>query len=135
VSDPVELLSRVPLFGGIARKQLSKLVERMSKRTFSEGELAIEEGQGGAGFWLIEGGTATVSVRGNEVRKLGPGDYFGEIALLDDGPRSASVTAESDLSCLGISAWEFKAFVAEHPDAAWAVMGTLARRLREAEAR
>jgi CRP/FNR family cyclic AMP-dependent transcriptional regulator len=135
VSDPVDLVSRVPLFAGVDRKQLSKLVDRMSKRTFSEGDVVIEEGRGGAGFWLIENGSANVTVRGNEVRTLAPGDYFGEIALIDDGLRSASVTAASDLSCLGIAAWEFKAFIAEYPDAAWAVMGTLARRLREAEAR
>ena len=135
MSDAAEMLSRVPLFAGVDRKQLAKLVDRMSERTFSEGEAAVEEGRGGAGFWLIESGDANVSVGGNPVRTLGPGDYFGEIALIDDGPRSASVVAATDLQCRGIAAWEFKGFVLEHPDAAWAIMATLARRLREAEAR
>ena len=135
MSDTTEMLSRVPLFAGVDRKQLGKLVDRMSERTFSEGETAVEEGRGGAGFWLIESGDANVSVGGSQVRTLGPGDYFGEIALIDDGPRSASVIAATDMQCRGIAAWEFKGFVQEHPDAAWAIMETLARRLREAEAR
>jgi CRP/FNR family cyclic AMP-dependent transcriptional regulator len=135
VSDTAEILSRVPLFAAVDRKQLSKLVERMSERTFAEGESAVEEGRGGAGFWLIESGDANVSIGGRSVRTLGPGDYFGEIALIDDGLRSASVVAATDLTCRGIAAWEFKAFITEHPEAAWAIMQTLARRLREAETR
>jgi CRP/FNR family cyclic AMP-dependent transcriptional regulator len=135
MGDTAEMLSRVPLFAGIDRKQLSRLVDRMSERTFAEGETALEEGRGGAGFWLIESGDANVSVGGSQVRTLGPGDYFGEIALIDDGPRSASVVAATDMQCRGIAAWEFKGFVLEHPEAAWAIMETLARRLREAEAR
>jgi CRP/FNR family cyclic AMP-dependent transcriptional regulator len=135
MSDTADTLSRVPLFAGVDRKQLAKLVDRMSERTFAEGETALEEGRGGAGFWLIESGDANVSVGGSQVRTLGPGDYFGEIALIDDGPRSASVIAATDLHCRGIAAWEFKGYVLEHPEAAWAIMETLARRLREAEAR
>lgn len=135
MSDTAQMLSRVPLFAGVDRKQLAKLVDRMTERTFAEGESAVEEGRGGAGFWLIESGDANVSVGGQQIRTLGPGDYFGEIALIDDGLRSASVVAATDLSCRGIAAWEFKAFVTEHPEAAWAIMETLARRLREAEAR
>lgn len=94
----------------------------------------IEEGRGGAGFWLIESGNATVSVRGQAVRALGPGDWFGEIALVDEGPRSATVTAATDLRCQGIVAWEFGPFVKEHPEVAWVLMQTLAARLREAQA-
>jgi CRP-like cAMP-binding protein len=135
MSEQTDKLARVPLLSGVERRELERLVNRMSTRSFSAGETAIEEGRGGAGFWLIDSGEAEVSVGGKSVRKLGPGDYFGEIALIDDGPRSATVVAASDMSCLGISAWEFKAFVGEHPEAAWAVMQTLARRLREAEAR
>jgi len=135
MSDSIDMLGRVPLLAGVGRKELNRLVKRMSSRTFSAGDTAIEEGRGGAGFWLIESGTADVSIGGKPVRTLGPGDYFGEIALIDDGPRSATVVAATDLRCLGIAAWEFKAFVAEHPDAAWAVMQTLAGRLRESETR
>ncbi len=135
MSGSAERLGQVPILSGMGRKELDKLAGRMSSRTFAEGETAIEEGRGGAGFWLIESGNADVSIGGKHVRSLGPGDYFGEIALIDDGPRSATVIAATDMTCLGIAAWEFKAFVDEHPDAAWAVMQTLAQRLREAESR
>jgi CRP/FNR family transcriptional regulator len=133
MADPVEMLSRVPLFSKVKPKELRRLVQRMSERTFNEGDLAVQEGAGGAGFWLIQEGNATVSIRGEIVRTLGPGDHFGEIALLDEGPRSATVTATTDLRCLGMAAWEFRPFIEEHPDAAWAIMQTLARRLREAQ--
>ncbi len=135
MSDAAEMLRRVPLFAGVDPKQLAKLVDRMSERTFAEGETAIEEGRGGAGFWLIESGDANVSIGGRQVRTLGSGDYFGEIALIDDGPRSATVVAATDLRCRGIAAWEFKGFIHDHPEAAWPIMETLAKRLREAEAR
>jgi CRP-like cAMP-binding protein len=72
---------------------------------------------------------------GGEVRAtLGPGDYFGEVALIDEGPRSASITAATDILSYGLTAWEFKPFVEEHPQVAWAMLQTLARRLREAQA-
>ena len=135
MADPVATLANVPLFAGVSRKDLKRLVERMSERTFNEGEIAVEEGRGGAGFWLIEDGSATVSIGGEIVRTLGPGEYFGEIALLDDGPRTATVTAGTDLRCLGMATWEFRPFVLEHPDVALTMLQTLARRLREAEAR
>src|SRR5919198_1308423 len=133
--DPVEMLAEVPLFAGVRRRELKRLADRMSERTFTEGEVAVEEGRGGAGFWLIQDGSATVSIGGQIVRTLGPGDYFGEIALLDDGPRTATVTAGTDLRCLGMATWEFRPFVLEHPDIALTMLQALARRLREAESR
>lgn len=123
------------MFAGVGRKELKRLADRMSERTFAEGEVAVEEGRGGAGFWLIRDGDATVSIRGEIVRSLGAGEYFGEIALLDDGPRTATVTAASDMRCLGMASWEFRPFVLEHPEVALTMLQALARRLREAEAR
>ena len=135
MTDAVEMLGNVPLFSGIGRRELKRLADRMSERTFAEGEIAVEEGRGGAGFWLIRDGSATVSVAGQIVRTLGPGEYFGEIALLDDGPRTATVTAGTDMRCLGMASWEFRPFVLDHPELALTMLQTLARRLREAEAR
>jgi|1186.fasta_scaffold248560_2 CRP/FNR family cyclic AMP-dependent transcriptional regulator len=135
MAESNETLARVPLLSGVGRKELGRLAQRMTARTFAAGETAIEEGRGGAGFWMIESGEADVLVSGNAVRRLGSGDYFGEIALIDDGPRSATVVAASEMRCMGLAPWEFKAFLAEHPEAAWTVMQTLASRLREAEAR
>jgi CRP-like cAMP-binding protein len=130
-----EKLARVPLFSRLRPKELKQLAKRMSERRWNEGETVIEEGKGGAGFWVIESGNVTVSVGGKPVNTLGPGEHFGEIALLDEGPRSATVTAATDLHCFGIVAWEFAPFVRENPDVAWTMMQNLAARVREAEAR
>jgi CRP/FNR family transcriptional regulator, cyclic AMP receptor protein len=135
MADVAENLSKVPIFSGVKEKDLRKLAERMMERTFGEGETITEQGKSGVGFFVIEAGDATVSIRGEIVRTLGPGDWFGEIALIDDGPRSATIVAGTDLRCRGMTAWEFRPFVQEHPEVAWPLLETLAARLREAEAR
>jgi CRP/FNR family cyclic AMP-dependent transcriptional regulator len=126
-------LARVPLFSGIKPKELRKLGKRMSERTFNEGDEITKEGESGIGFFVIEDGNATVSVGGKIVRTLGPGEHFGEIALIDSGPRSATIVAGTDLRCRGMSAWEFRPFVEEHPEVAWTLLESLVARLREAE--
>jgi CRP-like cAMP-binding protein len=128
-------LAAVPLFARLRPRELERLAKQMSERSWSEGETVIAEGKGGIGFWVIEEGSATVSVHGDIIRSLGPGDHFGEIALLDEGPRTATVTAATDLRCRGMVAWEFGPFVRENPDVAWTLLQTLATRLREIEAR
>jgi CRP/FNR family cyclic AMP-dependent transcriptional regulator len=135
MADVGESLSRVPLFAGLGDKERRKLAERMNERTFGEGDTIMEQGHSGVGFFIIEEGDATVSVDGQIVRTLGPGDWFGEIALIDEGPRTATIVAGTDLRCRGMTAWEFKPFVQEHPEVAWPLLETLAARLRDAEAR
>jgi CRP-like cAMP-binding protein len=128
-----ESLARVSLFSGVKPKDLKKLGRRMQERSFTEGEMVTIEGESGLGFFVIEDGNATVSRDGKVVRNLGPGDFFGEVALIDSGPRSATVMATTDLRCRGMTAWEFKPFVEEHPEVAWSLLQTLVGRLREAE--
>ena len=135
MADLVESLKGVPLFGSVRDKELGRLAKVMRESRFNEGEVITTEGRSGVGFFLIEDGNATVSLRGEIVRTLGPGDHFGEIALIDEGPRSATVTATTDLRCRGLAAWEFRSFVQEHPEVAWPLLQTLASRLREAEER
>ena len=135
MADVAENLSKVPIFSGVKDKDLKRLGERMMERSFGEGETITEEGKSGVGFFVIEQGDATVSIKGEIVRTLGPGDWFGEIALIDDGPRSATIVAGTDLRCRGMTAWEFRPFVQEHPEVAWPLLETLAARLREADAR
>jgi CRP-like cAMP-binding protein len=135
MADVVETLKRVPLFAGVKGRDLGRLAKVMSERTFAEGEAITTEGQSGVGFFVIEHGNATVSLKGEILRTLGPGDHIGEIALIDEGPRSATVTATTDLSCRGMAAWEFRSFVQEHPEVAWPLLQTLAARFREAEGR
>ncbi|OLE35620.1 MAG: hypothetical protein AUG48_10165 [Actinobacteria bacterium 13_1_20CM_3_68_9] len=135
MADVVDTLKRVPLFAGVKGRDLDRLAKVMSDRTFTEGEAITTEGHSGIGFFVIEHGNATVSLKGEVVRTLSPGDYIGEVALIDEGPRSATVTATTDLRCRGMAAWEFRSFVQEHPEVAWQLLQTLAARFREAEAR
>jgi CRP-like cAMP-binding protein len=133
MAEMEDTLARVPMFSGVKPKELKKLGKRMSERSFNEGDEITREGESGIGFFVIEHGNATVSVAGDIVRTLGPGDHFGEIALIDSGPRSATIVASTDLRCRGMSAWEFRPFVEEHPEVAWALLETLVSRLREAQ--
>jgi CRP-like cAMP-binding protein len=131
VSAPVELLQQVPLFQSLSRDELATLSRSFKDRTFKAGSAVTTEGQSGVGFFVIEEGGATVSVGGADRRTLGPGDYFGEMALIDDQPRSATITADSDLKCWGLTSWEFRPLVESNAQIAWAMLQTLAKRLRE----
>jgi CRP/FNR family transcriptional regulator, cyclic AMP receptor protein len=124
----------VPLFANLGEEDLETLANQMKERTFREGAAVTSEGLGGAGFFVIVEGNANVSVGSEQRGTLGPGDHFGEMALIDEGMRSATITAATDLRCYGLTAWEFRPFVEEHPQIAWALLQTLTRRLREAQA-
>ena len=132
---PLELLRRVPLFEGLDRSELEGVSRLMKQRTFDEGQAITSEGQGGVGFFVIEEGTAKVSVGGKDRGKLGPGDFFGEFALIDEGSstRSATITAESELRCYGMTPWEFRPLVQENASIGWKLLQSLAKKLRAAE--
>ena len=99
----------------------------MKERTFRAGETVTTEGAGGVGFFVIENGEARVSVGGQERRRLGPGDYCGEVALLTDSPRTATIVAETDLHCFGMTSWDFKPLVETHSSIAWKLLQAMAR--------
>lgn len=135
MADLAQSLSGIPLFAGLGKKDLKRLANQMSEHTFSEGKAIATEGQSGVGFFLIEDGSAQVSIDGKPIRTLGPGDHFGEIALIDEGPRAATVVAATDMRCRGMSSWEFRPLVQQHPELAWPLLQALARYLRDAGAR
>src|SRR5579862_3932843 len=119
MAAPVELLKQVPLFQGLDNKSLKRLSETFIDRAFvPDQELAVE-GSGGVGFFVIESGEAVVTVEGEERRTLGAGDWFGEIALLDAGLRTATVTATTDGKMYGLTQWQFRPLVEENASIAW----------------
>jgi CRP-like cAMP-binding protein len=134
-SARTELLRRVPLFSDIERRELEELANSLKERTFRAGETVSQEGQGGVGFFVIEDGEARVSVRGDERGRLGPGDYFGEIALIAESERTATIVAETELRCLGMTFWDFRPFVEGNGKVAWKMLQVLAKRLRDVEQR
>ena len=132
---PAEVLQRVPLFADLDRRELQSLASSFKERTFSAGETVASEGSGGVGVCIIDQGTARVSRRGEDISTLGPGDYFGEIALLDEGARTATVTAETELRCYGLTSWEFRPLVETNAGIAWKLLQALAKRLRQTQER
>ena len=135
MSLSAESLKQVPLFKDLSSRDLKQLAGAMNERTYAAGREITTEGESGLGFFVVADGQATVTVDGQTRRQLGPGDHFGEMALIDGGRRSAQVTADTDLTCYGMTAWNFKPFLKDHPDLVWALLQTLVARLREAEAR
>jgi len=132
-TDPAEALRHVPLLAGLGDRERERLARELHERTFTAGSTVVSEGATGTGFFVIADGNATVTVNEKERGKLGPGDYFGEMALIDDAPRSATITADSDIRAYGMTPWEFKPFVLSHPEIAWTLLRTLSTRLREAQ--
>ena len=132
---PKELLKRVPLFKGLDDKNLEMLSRTFTDRTFDAGQDIVTEGAGGVGFFIIGEGEALVTVGGEERRTLGAGDYFGEIALIDEGSRSATITAKSDVTAYGLTPWQFRPLVEENATIAWPLLVSMAQRLREIDSR
>ncbi|TML96848.1 MAG: cyclic nucleotide-binding domain-containing protein [Actinobacteria bacterium] len=122
-----ELLKRVPIFSDLDDKELGRIASSMKQRTFQAGDTVTTEGQGGVGFFVIEDGEALVSVGGDERRRLGPGDYFGEVALLNQSVRTATITAESELRCYGLTSWEFRPLVETHGSIAWKLLQAMSK--------
>jgi phosphoenolpyruvate synthase/pyruvate phosphate dikinase len=131
-ADPLESLPKVQLFAGLDPQQMGEISKLLKERRFPRGETVIVEGTGGAAFFLIESGEARVTIRGVEQAVLGPGDHFGELALIDGGARTATVTASTDLVCHGLTFWEFRPLVESNSGIAWKLLEALAGQLREA---
>ena len=121
-------LRKVPLFSGLDDRELSQLAGGMQERRVEAGHTVVSQGAGGAGFFVIEEGEAEVTVNGESRATLGPGDYFGEIALLTGSERTATVTAKTDLVCLGMTPWEFRPLVESNSSIAWKLLTAMAEK-------
>jgi CRP-like cAMP-binding protein len=130
-----ELLRNVPLFSALDDNELESLADEFNERRFQAGDSIALEGEGGLMFFVVESGEAAVEVQGEEVGKLGAGDHFGEIALIDRRPRTATVRATSDLKTYGLPVFVFRPFVESRPAVAWKLLEAMADRLEAAENR
>jgi CRP/FNR family cyclic AMP-dependent transcriptional regulator len=131
---PPEVLRRVPLLAGLEDDELAALAARFTERTYDRGAPVTSRGSSGTGFFIVAEGEAVVAAGGRSVGRLRKHDFFGEVALIDGGRRSADITAETNMRCWGISQREFRAFVKRDPEVAWSLLEVLAARLRAAEA-
>ena len=131
--DPVSALQRVRFFADMDRRQTEQIARLLKQRHFAEGETVIREGSGAAAFFIIDSGEAAVSSQCQQLNTLGAGDHFGDIALIDGGPRSATVVATTELVCCGLTFWEFRPLVEHNGTIAWKLLQALAKRLRAAE--
>ena len=123
-------LKKVPLFAGLDDRELGQIAETMRERRFPAGSTVTQEGAGGAGFFIVEEGQAEVTIAGEARSHIGPGDYFGEIALITGSLRTATITATTDLLCYGMTPWDFRPLVETNSVIAWKLLTAMAEKLR-----
>jgi CRP/FNR family transcriptional regulator, cyclic AMP receptor protein len=125
-----ETLKKVPLFADLDKKELEQIASSMRERRYSAGDVVTKEGAGGAGFFVVEEGEADVTVDGQQRAAVGPGDYFGEIALINESPRTATLTARTDMVCYGMTPWDFRPLVESNSAIAWKLLTAMAEKMR-----
>lgn len=131
----VDLLRNVRLFSELDERDLESLAEEFNERRFAAGDKVALEGEGGLMFFVVESGELSVEVQGEPVSTLGPGSAFGEIALIDRRPRTATVSAVTDVKAYGLPVFVFRPFVEARPGVAWKMLEAMADRLALAESR
>lgn len=130
--DVVTRLGQVPIFAGCSNKELQTIARAVRVVKHAAGAVVAQEGEPGAGLFVIDTGETVVTIGGRKVTELGPGDFFGEMALLDGGPRSATVTATTDVRLFALTEWVFRGLISEHPSIAIRTLEAVASRLRNA---
>ena len=127
-------VKQAKLFEGLPDSEMRSIEKQLKTVKHPAGHEIVVRGEGGVGFMVITDGQVTVTTVTGHERKLGPGDSFGEMALLDHEGRSASIKADTDVTLATIPEWNFKPFLKEHPEVTYRLLQTLSRRVRQAEA-
>jgi len=127
-----DLLRKVGLFAEMTERSLTAIASKAVDIDFDAGQYVVRQGQVGTGFYLITGGRAKVVRGGQVLHRLGPGDFFGELSVLDQLPRMAHVITEEPTTCLALASWDFSKLLEENPKITISLLREVARRLREA---
>jgi len=135
VPGHAEQLKKIPLFEGVSDADLRRIADSAKERRFEAGAAIVSAGEPGHGFYLILDGRLEVRKGGRTIATLGPGDYFGELALIRETPRTATVVAKDPTTCLALARWDFKGIVVSNPSIAIRLLETVANRLPDDEAR
>lgn len=131
--EKLDLLRRIPLFSGFDRRRMERLGMLADEVDVPAGKVLMRQGESGSDMMIVVRGSVGVERGGKRLNTLGPGDFFGEIALVDGGPRTATITAEEPTTLLVISHRDFHSMMDEFPDVAAQVMNALANRVRHLE--
>jgi CRP/FNR family cyclic AMP-dependent transcriptional regulator len=129
-TDPVESLRQVPLFSGLDKRELGMVSKLIKEQTYAEGDTIVKAGAGGHGLYIIREGNVSVIQDGKTVATMGPGQFFGEISVLDPGPRTADVRADTPTTCLTLISWEVKPLLMENASITYKMLLEMVKRLR-----
>lgn len=129
----VDALSKAPFWSNLSKQDLKSIAKVSKERKYASGDTIVKKGEGGVGFYLILDGAVEIKSEGTILAKLGPGQFFGEMSLLDNQPRSADVIAAMPSRCLIVSCWSFKGVISDNPRIALKMLQELARRLRNTD--
>jgi CRP-like cAMP-binding protein len=132
-NDLVEMLEKASLWSGLDRKDLRFILQLSKERKYGTGDLIVQKGEGDVGFYLIVSGSVEIKSNGTILSTLAPGQFFGEMSVIDNQPRSASVVAKEPTTCLVLSAWSFNALITKHPKIALKILQEFVRRLRNTD--
>jgi len=131
--NAADVLKEVPLFSDLSKSELKHVANEAREELYSPGQDIVTEGQTGGPFFVVTEGQADLLIGGKKVKDLGPGAYFGEMALLEGGKRSATIRAETHVKALAITSWNFLAILEDNWDITKKVLAQLSRRIRELE--
>jgi CRP-like cAMP-binding protein len=129
-TDPTESLRRVPLFAGLDRKELELLAKLAKEQHYAPGATIVSSGASGHGLYIVKEGSVSVVRDGQKVASMGPGQFFGEISVLDGGPRTADVKADTDTVCLTLISWEIKPLLMDNAGISYKMLLEMVKRLR-----
>jgi len=124
-------LKKVPIFRALPAKEMEFISRSVKERTYEPGTVIVKQGEPGIGFFLIAEGRVEVAHDGHKIRDMGPGEFFGEMALMEERIRTATVTAKERTRCLQLVRWDFRALLKENPDLAVKMLEVVVQRLRE----